>query len=562
MHRKACRDRLFDSVIHLSRSCLHGRFQSKYWEVPFHRGGPLAREVQGPPLHKRLKSSAQDFGRTSTVVFRSNISDLCALIERADQCAPGTDEELQLLKTIVKQCHAFCHPNGRTIEETVAFYGLKKQEALQNKSLRQVNKIGRYWGLCEDLTQASKKYGRLFETVNLQTVPRYQAYIPTPFTTAGRVTYHVHAEIQLIVFYDMNPSLGTRRPRVLGVSKAACYLCDLFILCHGQFKITKTHGTLYHQWNVPDLASYKKAQLLKYRRILAEMNSTVFNSIIRERQRSSKRPSQMESFVHLPAHFLTPSLSSDAGSVAPATMSDHNTAVFESTGQSNRLRSPDIPQMVFSSTTINDPRTYTNPRNSQALSGEKLDSTNNTSKTAQSSTKTLLAEPAPPETNTVTHCSTRAPSPTKLSPAENPRASTHSLQTISSAGAQLSVPNSPALNDQIPLSSPSTIDSWELPVRHLISPTHLLHSRTADLSLTFEIEAPARGEVIIENISEESRDTTRGHVIDPSALPIDEEHHLTRGEEEEDLVLILRFGDAHASGREQEQVTRVTLRWA
>ena len=60
----------------------------------------------------------------------------------------------------------------------------------------------------------------------------------------------VHAEIQLLFFYELNP--GRLRPRVIYSSKSACYLCDLFFKLHGQFYIPRTHGRLYYKWTLPD----------------------------------------------------------------------------------------------------------------------------------------------------------------------------------------------------------------------------------------------------------------------------------------------------------------------
>ena len=63
----------------------------------------------------------------------------------------------------------------------------------------------------------------------------------------------VHAEIQLLFFYEMNKI--TLRPRIICSSKSACYLCNLFFKLHGQFYIPRTHGRLYHQWTLPDWQS-------------------------------------------------------------------------------------------------------------------------------------------------------------------------------------------------------------------------------------------------------------------------------------------------------------------
>ena len=60
----------------------------------------------------------------------------------------------------------------------------------------------------------------------------------------------VHAEIQLLFFYELNTE--RIRPRIICSSKSACYLCDLFFRLHGQYYVPRTHGRLYHRWALPD----------------------------------------------------------------------------------------------------------------------------------------------------------------------------------------------------------------------------------------------------------------------------------------------------------------------
>jgi len=81
---------------------------------------------------------------------------------------------------------------------------------------------------------------------------------------AARTKYHsrisalpslrkVHAEIQLLFFYEQNPDL--LRPRSLCSSKSACYVCNLFIKAHGLYHVPRTHGRLYDRWVLPEYAA-------------------------------------------------------------------------------------------------------------------------------------------------------------------------------------------------------------------------------------------------------------------------------------------------------------------
>ena len=62
--------------------------------------------------------------------------------------------------------------------------------------------------------------------------------------------WKIHAEIQLLSYYEHNPDIP--HPRVICSSKSACYLCDLFIKLHGKFHIPRTHGRLYDRWILPE----------------------------------------------------------------------------------------------------------------------------------------------------------------------------------------------------------------------------------------------------------------------------------------------------------------------
>ncbi|MCJ1396763.1 hypothetical protein MMC18_009655 [Xylographa bjoerkii] len=61
--------------------------------------------------------------------------------------------------------------------------------------------------------------------------------------------YPVHAEMQLLTYYELHPS--ALLPRVISSSKKACYLCNLFFSYHGKFFIPNSHGRTYEKWALP-----------------------------------------------------------------------------------------------------------------------------------------------------------------------------------------------------------------------------------------------------------------------------------------------------------------------
>ncbi|KAI9786770.1 MAG: hypothetical protein M1835_002969 [Candelina submexicana] len=130
----------------------------------------------------------------------------------------------------------------------------------------------------------------------------------------------IHAEIQLLLFYELHPEL--QRPRVICSSKSACYLCDLFIRLHGQFHVPRTHGTLYIKWTLPiSVGSLSVARSQALGAILAQMNRTLEQKFLSTLYTKRKVLSHAnESRFVLPAHWsasvLTVPLSPAAASLS------------------------------------------------------------------------------------------------------------------------------------------------------------------------------------------------------------------------------------------------------
>ncbi len=90
------------------------------------------------------------------------------------------------------------------------------------------------------------------------------------FRRACSINLTVHAEMQLVSFYDYNhehePSF-----RFLGVSKKSCYLCRMFLATHPKsFDVSSCHQKLYLSWMVPPAADsgiYKR-----YKAIVTELS--------------------------------------------------------------------------------------------------------------------------------------------------------------------------------------------------------------------------------------------------------------------------------------------------
>lgn len=70
----------------------------------------------------------------------------------------------------------------------------------------------------------------------------------TRFRKACRLTLTVHAEMQLLAFYDHHPEL-TPRLLFMGVSKKTCFLCNKFLARHPlAMSVSSCHQKLYPSW--------------------------------------------------------------------------------------------------------------------------------------------------------------------------------------------------------------------------------------------------------------------------------------------------------------------------
>ena len=68
---------------------------------------------------------------------------------------------------------------------------------------------------------------------------------------ACRLTLTLHAEMQLLEFYDRNPALVPQL-RLMGTSKKACYLCHEFLLHHPlHIRVSASHQKVYPTWMPP-----------------------------------------------------------------------------------------------------------------------------------------------------------------------------------------------------------------------------------------------------------------------------------------------------------------------
>lgn len=189
------------------------------------------------------------------------------------------------------------------------------QVASAIKCLRQVEKIAGYKRICDFLITTAQAYPALFQSGLRYGYLTPYANVPTDIGyESWAKTCHVHAEVQLVVHYDLqtqgcDAQNNMRPPRCIGISKWLCYLCFRFIEAHGAFFPSKTHGRLYDQWTIPDLEGFDDKTIARYRGVLQAMHDVVVKQAENEPQMWKVEPMTSMDVVHTQSQQLDPETS-------------------------------------------------------------------------------------------------------------------------------------------------------------------------------------------------------------------------------------------------------------
>lgn len=170
------------------------------------------------------------------------------------------------------------------------------------KAIRAFDKVANYRHISEWLSRlaGSRKFRQSFQQVNFRFLDHY-----APHMVLGRARF-VHAEVQIVTFYRLEGKGSV--PRVIGTTKAACYLCDLFLSFHPQYTISATHGTIFDAWTIPDILLYSQQDKSELRAIVRSMQTAL---VAQARKANNRfRPFPVQSGI-----YHNPSLPSLAGTV-------------------------------------------------------------------------------------------------------------------------------------------------------------------------------------------------------------------------------------------------------
>jgi hypothetical protein len=157
-------------------------------------------------------------------------------------------------------------------------------------------KLARYWAAIKSMVKLAMKQPGVFASIHVQGVeaPAQQAFslvretaplrtalkrlvkkdceitmdnlaqrwetddVEAKLRKACRLKLTLHAEMQLLEFYDRNPALVPQL-RLMGTSKKACYLCQEFLLRHPlHIRVSACHQKVYPTWMPPSCQDIPK----------------------------------------------------------------------------------------------------------------------------------------------------------------------------------------------------------------------------------------------------------------------------------------------------------------
>ena len=195
-------------------------------------------------LYDKGVKARYGFTESNLKAARGGARTLQALFNRLETISDPSAENFEIQEVIgeiIKTAHDFT----TAVDLEAALQAFSGDPTLKGHLPEAVGKLGRYYSAPGELVCAARdRKCRVFQHIQVEP---FQIRVPASVREAN---HKVHAEIQLLFFYELHPDRP--RPMIICSSKSACYLCNLFFHLHGRFHVPRTHGKLYDKWILPD----------------------------------------------------------------------------------------------------------------------------------------------------------------------------------------------------------------------------------------------------------------------------------------------------------------------
>lgn len=293
-----CTEIVFRSVVQLCEPRIIGRLKCKDW-IP-----PAYHTKRRRPMHEDLEqvfnwylSKPKEFTdqmKSQTSRLRDFINFMIRV--HRHNSTVTFQNRLEALQLAGSVCDI-----RQSLELALEQIAIKVDD-IRMKAIRAFDKVANYRHISERLSRlaGSRKFRRLFQSLRFRFLDNY-----APHMVLGRERF-VHAEVRIVTFHRLESTRSL--PMAIGTTKAACYLCNLFLSLHPQYTISATHGTLFDAWTIPDVLSYSVKDRRELRAVVQNMQTALE---ARARQGNHGfRPFPVQSGI-----YYVPSLPSLAGTV-------------------------------------------------------------------------------------------------------------------------------------------------------------------------------------------------------------------------------------------------------
>lgn len=278
--RQQCEEEILDTIVRLNKNKIYSRIGSKLYKKPdFVRSDldPLSIRFREFVQRERKRTHQERADLATLLQEIIDFQDLVDVLERSTSRSAVSKNEVPVaeIKAIIKQ--ACRMSKGKiSIRDRLQAMGVPDAK-LDHRIVREIDKLANYGSIPHGLIRIrwAKRYRPLFENPRLMKVEPY-GYAQSAaslFISSKYPKRFVHAEVQLLAYYEMNAQ--TVLPRVIGSSKEACYLCDAFITAHGRFCVSKTHRQVSKKWTVPERRGYSNESIQRMRQSLQAVNQQV-----------------------------------------------------------------------------------------------------------------------------------------------------------------------------------------------------------------------------------------------------------------------------------------------
>lgn len=289
--------RLFREVLELSKTRVLSRIRPHWVQKPSHV------RKERPSLQSQIQRSLRTLrdasGRTPKLqLLLKTAEELVDCLEPLNHVADGNDMN-KMLETVINKCAEMATVGDeRSVRDHLRSLSLP-HSLCEAPEVHQIDKLARYHFICRDLIRIARKpeYGDLLKHIDITYI---NAFPGVARPGIGSQCF-VHAEIQQALHYEKYPHEPA--PRVIGCSKSACYLCDLFVLKQNRYRVSHAHRRLYEKWTIPDVNWMTEGQVVVFRSIVQAMIQDLRAKISNQRRiggRQPWRPYPLESRAFLP----------------------------------------------------------------------------------------------------------------------------------------------------------------------------------------------------------------------------------------------------------------------